>query len=130
LTTEGPEDHQVRKVGGFAVSFAKWGAAEVVATVGLEEQAETVLEAGADHALNYCADDLGARVGQISEGAVVDRIVEVAFGRNLALDTEAIAQLGTLAALASDAEAKPRLPFWDLLFKNVTIRLVGFDDLS
>jgi hypothetical protein len=37
--------------------------------------------------------------------------VEVAFGRNLALDTEAIAQHGTIAAYASDAEAKPRLPF-------------------
>ena len=116
-------------VGSFVVSFAKWGGAEVVATVGSEEQAETALEAGADHALNYRTDDLGARVGQITEGAGVDRIVEVAFGRNLALDTEAIAQLGTIAAYASDAEAKPRLPFWDLLFKNVTIRLVGSDDL-
>ena len=28
-----------------------------------------------------------------------------------ALDTEAIAQHGTIAAYASDAEAKPRLPF-------------------
>lgn len=59
----------------------------------------------------------------------MDRIVEVAFGRNLALDSEAIAQRGTIAAYSSDAEAEPRLPFWPLLFKNVTIRLVGSDDL-
>jgi NADPH2:quinone reductase len=39
-------------VGVFAVSFAKWGGAEVVATVGSEEQAETALDAGADHVLN------------------------------------------------------------------------------
>jgi len=55
--------------------------------------------------------------------------VEVAFGRNLALDTEAIAQLGTIAAYASDAEPESRLQFWPLLFKNATIRLVGSDDL-
>jgi hypothetical protein len=28
-----------------------------------------------------------------------------------------------------DAEPEPRLPFWPLLFKNITIRLVGSDDL-
>jgi NADPH2:quinone reductase len=57
------------------------------------------------------------------------RVVEVAFGRNLALDAEVIALHGTIAAYASDAEPEPRLPFWELLFKNITIRLVGSDDL-
>src|SRR5918992_6064792 len=116
-------------VGGFAVSFAKWGGAEVIATVGSEEQAEAALEAGADHALNYRTDDVATRVGEITGGLGVDHIVEVAFGRNLALDAEAIALHGTIAAYSSDAEAEPRLPFWALLFKNVTIRLVGSDDL-
>jgi NADPH:quinone reductase len=40
-----------------------------------------------------------------------------------------IALHGTIAAYASDAEPEPRLPFWELLFKNITIRLVGSDDL-
>lgn len=116
-------------VGGFAVSFAKWGGAEVIATVGSEGHAEAVLKAGADHALNYRAEDVAARVREITEGSGADRIVEVAFGRNLALDTEVIALHGTIAAYASDADPEPRLPFWPLLFKNVTIRLVGSDDL-
>ena len=50
-------------------------------------------------------------------------------GRNLALDNEMIAPHGTIAAYASDAEPEPKLPFWALLFKNATIRLVGSDDL-
>jgi len=116
-------------VGGFAVSFAKWGGAGVVATIGSKEQEMAALEAGADHTLNYRTDDVAARVWGITEGSGVDRIVEVALGRNLALDAEVIAQLGTIAAYSSDADAKPRLPFWELLFKNVTIRLVGSDDL-
>jgi NADPH:quinone reductase len=118
-----------RTVGGFAVSFAKWGEARVIVTVGSEEQAEVALEAGADHALNYRTDDVATRVWEITGGLGVDRIVEVTFGRNLTLDAEAIALHGTIAAYSSDAEAEPRLPFWDLLFKNVTIRLVGSDDL-
>jgi NADPH:quinone reductase len=116
-------------VGSFAVSFAKWGGAEVVATVGSEAHAEAVLEAGASHALNYRAEDVATRVREITEGSGVDRIVEVALGHNLAVDAEVIAQLGTIAAYSSNADAEPRLPFWDLLFKNVTIRLVGSDDL-
>jgi NADPH:quinone reductase len=116
-------------VGGFTVSFAKWGGAEVIATVGSKGQASAALEAGADHVLNYRADDVAAQVGGVTEGLGVNRVVEVALGRNLALDAEAIAQLGTIAAYSSDAEAEPRLPFWPLLFKNATIRLVGSDDL-
>jgi NADPH2:quinone reductase len=116
-------------VGGFAVSFAKWGGAEVIATAGSSEQAELAREAGADHALNYRTDDVAARVCEITGGSGVDRIVEVAFGRNLALDADVITPRGTIAAYASDAEAEPELPFWPLLFKNVTIRLVGSDDL-
>ena len=56
-------------VGGFfAVSFAKWGGAEVVATVGSEGHAQAALQAGADHALNYRADDVAARVAEITGG--------------------------------------------------------------
>jgi NADPH:quinone reductase len=111
------------------VSFAKWGGTEVITTVGSEEQAQAGLEAGADHVLNDRTDDFAARVGEITGGVGVERIVEVAFGRNLALDAKAIALNGTIAAYSSEAEAAPRVPFWDLLFKNVTIRLVGSDDL-
>jgi NADPH2:quinone reductase len=116
-------------VGGFAVSFASWGGAEVIATVGSEGHAAAALEAGADHVLNHRAENVAARVREITRGAGVDRVVEVALGRNMALDAEAIAPHGTIAAYASDAEPEPRLPFWPLLFKNVTIRLVGSDDL-
>ena len=116
-------------VGGFAVSFAKWGGAEVIATVGSEGHAGAALGAGADHALNYRDGDVAARVQEITDGSGVGRIVEVALGRNLDVDTRVLAPGGTIAAYASDAEPEPRLPFWPLLFKNATIKFVGSDDL-
>jgi NADPH2:quinone reductase len=116
-------------VGSFAVSFAKWAGATVITTVGSDDQARTAREAGADHALNYRTEDVAARVGEITGGSGVDRIVEVAFGRNLTLDTEMIALHGVIASYSSDAEAEPKLPFWPLLFKDTTIRLIGSDDL-
>lgn len=116
-------------VGGFAVSFARWGGATVIATVGSGEHVGLAAAAGAEHALNYRTEDVAARVGRITGGAGADRIVEVALGRNRVTDAEALAPHGTIAAYASDADAEPALPFWPLLFKNATIRLVGSDDL-
>ena len=79
--------------------------------------------------MNYRTDDVAARLREVTGGSGVGRVVEVAFGRNLTLDAEVIALGGTIAAYASDAELQPRLPFWPLLLKNVTIRLVGSDGL-
>ena len=59
----------------------------------------------------------------------MDALRSLPFGRNLTLDTQALALHGTIAAYASDAEAEPTVPFWDLLFKNAKIRLIGSDDL-
>ena len=53
----------------------------------------------------------------------------MALGANVALDERVIANGGTIAAYASDADPEPRLPFWPLPFKNVVLRLVGSDDL-
>ncbi|MGT2426302.1 zinc-binding dehydrogenase [Amnibacterium kyonggiense] len=58
----------------------------------------------------------------------VDRIVEVAFDTNVDLDAAVLRDLGVLVAFATGAD-RPAMPFWPLLFKNTTIRLVGSDDV-
>ncbi len=116
-------------VGSAAVSLAKCGGATVIATVGSIERETIAREAGANHVLDYRSQDVRARILEITSGLGVERIVEVALGVNLALDTEVLTLGGTIAAYASDADPEPRLPFWPLLFKNATIRLVGSDDL-
>ena len=57
----------------------------------------------------------------------VDRIVEVALAENIDLDAAVIATGGVVAAYASGHE-RPAIPFWPMLFANVTIRLLGSDD--
>jgi NADPH2:quinone reductase len=117
-------------VGRAAVALAAWGGARVIATTGGAAQEDLARSAGAAHVLDYRADDLAKQVRALTGAAGAARIVEVAFGRNIALDEQVIAPHGVIAAYSSDAEAAPRLPFWPLLFNNVTIRLVGSDDLS
>ncbi|WP_051741382.1 MDR/zinc-dependent alcohol dehydrogenase-like family protein [Streptomyces xylophagus] len=53
----------------------------------------------------------------------MDRVVEVALSDNADLDAAVVAVDGVIAAYATRAE----LPFWPLLFNNVTLRLLGSD---
>ena len=57
----------------------------------------------------------------------VDRVVEVALSANADLDAAVVRNGAVLAAYASGQD-RPELPFWPMLFNNLTIRLLGSDD--
>lgn len=107
-------------VGHNAVQLAKWGGARVIATAsatGLER----AREAGADHVLDYSDPDLAARIADITDGAGVERAIEVEFGVNAALLGEVMAPGGTIAAYGSGRDMAPTLPFGAYLFKALTL---------
>ncbi|WP_120503613.1 NADPH:quinone reductase [Sulfitobacter mediterraneus] len=110
-------------VGLLAVQLAKWGGAKVIATCSSKDM-EAVRAAGADHVIDYRADDLPAQVLAANDGAFVETIVEVEFGINIAMDTEVIAPNGRIAAYGAAKELSPTLPFYPLLFKAVTIDII------
>ncbi|MBI2360745.1 MAG: NADPH:quinone reductase, partial [Deltaproteobacteria bacterium] len=49
-------------VGHYAVQFAKWGGASVIATVSSEKKAAHARAAGADYTINYREEDVAGRV--------------------------------------------------------------------
>ena len=57
----------------------------------------------------------------------VDRIIEVALSTNADLDA-AITRNGAVLAAYASPKDRPELPFWPMLFADVTIRLLGSDD--
>jgi len=59
----------------------------------------------------------------------VDRIVEVALSANADLDASVVCN-GAVVAAYSSPNDRPELPFWPMLFANVTIRMLGSDDFS
>ncbi len=111
-------------VGNAAVQLAKWGGATVITTVSSPDKAEVARTAGADHVLNYKEENVQTRIKDITEGKGVNRIVEVAFGPNLALDLAVLRQNGVIAAYGSDAEREPRIPFFTLLTNDITVRFI------
>jgi NADPH2:quinone reductase len=111
-------------VGYAAIQLAKWGGATVITTVSSPEKAAMAQAAGADHVLDYKQEDVAARIDEITSGAGVDRIVDVAFGQNIKLDVSIIKTHGVIATYGSDADAYPPIPFYELLRKDITIHFV------
>jgi NADPH2:quinone reductase len=110
-------------VAHYAIELAKHGGATVLATASTPDKRRAALAAGADHVVDYRRDDAAGEILALSGGGV-QRVVDVAFGANLPLTTAVIATNGTIAAYGSDTVPEPALPFYPLMRRGVTIRLV------
>src|SRR6185503_9292184 len=69
-------------VGHYAIQLARWGGANVIATVSGADKAAHAKAAGADHIVNYKSDDVAQSVKDITKGQGADRAIEVEFGGN------------------------------------------------
>jgi NADPH:quinone reductase len=118
--------HGVRgSVSSLAAQLARWAGATVIGTVRTDAETGQVDPGAADHIVSLQADPVAAIRRLAPHG--VDRIVEVALSANADLDAVVVRNGTVLAAYASPKD-RPELPFWPMLFANVTIRLLGSDD--
>ena len=111
-------------VGHLAVQAAQAAGAEVIATAHGTLGIDAARAAGAHHVLDYRDPDLAGAILRASGGRLVDRAVEVEFGRNIDTLAQVMAEGGTIAAYGSAQEMTPRLPFYPLMFKAVRIDCV------
>ncbi len=111
-------------VGHYAIQLARWGGARVIATVSGPEKAAAAEAAGAHAVVNYREGDVAAAILAANQGKQVDRVVEVEFGGNLAVTTAVLGEGGVIAAYGSMADAEPRLPFYPLMFRHATVRML------
>jgi NADPH2:quinone reductase len=112
-------------VGSMAAQLARWGGATVIGTVTRESDVDRVDPAAA-HPVAVDQEHAGEAIRAHAPDGV-DRIIEVALSDNADLDAEVIALDGLIAAYASRHD-RPAIPFWPMLFANVTLRLIGSDD--
>lgn len=113
-------------VGFYAVQLAKLGGARtVIATVGRPETAARAREIGADAVIDYAQANVVERIAALlKDKTPLDRVVEVAFGQNLATDVALLGSGGVIATYSSDAVADPAVPFTAMLMKDLTVRFV------
>ncbi|TWD83803.1 NADPH2:quinone reductase [Kribbella amoyensis] len=121
-------------VGHAAIQLARWAGATVVTTVSGPPKSDYAKAAGAHHVVNYRDDDAAEQIRGFAPGGV-DLIVEVAAGRNSALDLAVLKPRGTIAIYANDGDA----PFAPNVRQNmglnaryqfVLLYSVGWDKLT
>jgi NADPH:quinone reductase len=114
-------------VGFCAVQLARRAGARVIGTVRSLSDEATARKAGA-HEVLVSDKEIALRVKALAPDGV-DHIVEVTFGANIEADVELLKMGGSIASYATD-NATPKIPFWQMVFKNIRTFFLGSDDFS
>lgn len=108
-------------VGRYACQMAALGGARVITTVSSQEKAA---HSGADEFVNYRTQNVTQAVMDMTDGAGVDRIVEVDFAANQDASLGLIRPGGTIASYASASQMRPELDFYGFMFKNIRLHML------
>lgn len=112
------------RVGYYAVQWASRSGANVIATASNPDDAAACKSAGAGQVVNHRDDNLAEAILDASGGKLIDRVIDVDFGANLLTSVEVLRIGGTIATYASAQEPEPRLPFFRMMYKDLTVRFV------
>ncbi len=112
------------RVGAYAVQWAKWGGARVIAEAGTAEKAQAIKALGADRVLLRGQDDTVAAVLDETNGVGADRIVEIEFGGNMAISEKIIAEGGVIASYASARVPKATISVSPRRARNMSMHFV------
>ena len=117
-------------VGHYAVQFARLlGARQVITTVSSPAKAELARSAGADVVIDYRRENVVERVREATDGAGVDRVIEVDIAANAAIDMELVRPDGMWVVYGSGAR-QFSLPFFPMISRNILVRFFIVYQLS
>jgi NADPH2:quinone reductase len=112
------------RVGYYAIQWASQAGARVIATASNEEDTEACLAVGADSIVDHRSESFVSELLDETGGHPVDRIVDVEFGANLQASIDVIKIGGTIATYSSTVVPEPQLPFFKMMYKDLTVRLI------
>lgn len=116
-------------VGHYAVQIAKARGARVFTTVSSEAKAVLAKTAGADEAINYKSQDVGARINELTNGSGVDAIIELDLAANGHLIPSTLKAHGTVVVYGLSGTDVPIPARW-LLRNTGTLRFFLVYDLA
>jgi NADPH:quinone reductase-like Zn-dependent oxidoreductase len=112
------------RVGYYAIQWASQAGATVIATASNESDARACRSAGAAHVVNHRDEELASAVLDAAGGRLIDRVVDLEFGANLQTSVEVLRVGGVIATYGSVQEPQPTLPFFDMMYKDLTVHFV------
>jgi NADPH2:quinone reductase len=112
-------------VGRYCIEVARaFGASTIIATAATELSQATARAAGADAVLDYNSPDLATEIMDHLSGTnskAIDHAIEAEFGLNAIVLGQVMAINSSIAAYGSALSKTPQIPFYDFMFKNITI---------
>jgi NADPH2:quinone reductase len=120
-------------VAHYAIQFAKAQGAKVVATVSSAAKAKLAGDAGADHTIDYKAENVGERVAAITgkppgAGGGVDAVIEMDLTANAALLPAVLRPKGTVVVYGTGPQAQ--LPASFCLVNSIALKFMLVYELS
>jgi len=112
------------RVGHYAIQWAKHAGAQVIATASNPQAEAHCFAAGADAVCPHQGDELISLVAELTEGRGVERVVEGEFGANLPTLLDVLGTGATIATYASMQIPEPEIPFRQMMFMDLTIRII------
>jgi len=112
------------RVGHYAVQWASRAGATVIATASNDADQAACRDAGAHHVVNHRTNDVVKAVMRATGDKPVDRVVDVEFGANLPVSVEVLRVGGTIATYSSTQVTEPKLPFSQMMYKDITVRMI------
>jgi NADPH2:quinone reductase len=114
-------------VAHYAIQFAKARGATVIATVSSSVKAVVAHQAGADHTIDYKAENVGERVMALTKGGV-DAVIELDLTANAGLISAVLRPRGIVAVYGTGAHAQ--LPASFCLVNSITLKFMLVYELT
>lgn len=114
-------------VAHYAIQFAKARGATVVTTVSSSVKAVVAHEAGADHTIDYRAENVGERVMALTNGGV-DAVIELDLTANAGLISSVLRPRGTVVVYGTGPQA--HIPASFCLVNNITLKFMLVYELT
>jgi len=112
------------RVGYYAIQWAKQAGATVIASASNDKDKQACESVGADFVVNHRQQDWSDAILGYTAGEKLDRVIDVEFGANLPEVLKLIRINGTIATYSSTQVQAPQLPFLQMMYLSLTIRMV------
>jgi len=108
-------------IGTMAIKLGKLFSLDVIATCGSDAKCAAARGLGADHAINYKAEDFSARVREITDGRGCDLILDMVAGDYTQRNLDCLAEDGRLVVIAVQGGATSDINMMKLMVKRHTL---------
>ncbi|MDH7797922.1 MULTISPECIES: NADPH:quinone reductase [unclassified Beijerinckia] len=111
------------RVGAYAIQFARWGGARVIASTGSRDKMDAIKALGADVVLDRNSD-LSKSILEHADGRGVDRVIEIDFGHQIGFDEQIVAEGGTIVSYGAAAPGKAEITLSPRRARNMSVHFI------